>query len=266
MRLQKLWFLILLLLARPAYADPVSLGSAVSFGLLGGTISNTGTSLVKGNVGSTGTNTGFSPGTATGFICPPACTGGNTNAVTSAYAAVFGPTGAFSTADGLGPTGSFTTATSQTFLGGNVYASSGDIATITGTNLTFDAQDNPSAIFIIQIPGALTVNGAMTFTLEGDAQADNIFWIVNNAATISVGSQGPITFDGNILAGDTFTMSSASASSGTLAGTIDGCVFARNANTLAGTTNVDGCENTSAGGTGGGGSPTPEPGSMTLLG
>jgi hypothetical protein len=62
-------------------------------------------------------------------------------------------------------------------------------------------------------------------------------------------------------------MSAASGGSGTLAGTINGCVFAKNANTLAGTTDVNGCADTSAGGSGPtGGSTVPEPGSMALLG
>jgi hypothetical protein len=264
MRLQRLCFLILPLLTLPAYADSFTLGSASSFGLLGGTITNTGTSVITGNVGATTTVT-MNGGTATGTVYPAP----SDPTVAAAYNAVFGSGGAYSTAEGLTSTGSFTTATSQTFLGGNVYASSGDISTVSGTNLIFDAQGNSSAIFIIQINGAFTVNGAITFTLEGDAQADNIFWVVSDAATISVGSSGPIVFDGNIIAGDTFTMSAASGGSGTLAGTINGCVFAENANTLAGTTDVGGCADTSAGGTGstgGSGSVIPEPGSMTLLG
>jgi hypothetical protein len=251
--------LVFSLLAVSAHADSVDLGPAISFGLIGGTISNTGTSVVTGNVGATGTITGFNPtGTATGTVYPA----GDPTAV-AAYDAVFSPSvGAFSTAEGLIPTGSFTTNTSQTFYGNTVYASSGTISTTTGTTLTFDAQGNPSALFIIQIDGALTVNGAMTFRLENGAQADNIFWIVEDAATISVGSSGPIVFDGSILAGDTFTMSAGSGGSGTLAGTINGCVFAENANTLAGTTNVGGCAHTSAGPP----TPVPEPGSMALLG
>jgi hypothetical protein len=47
-----------------------NLGSAFSFGMLGGTISNTGTSVVTGNVGAVTTITGFPPGTATGTIYP----------------------------------------------------------------------------------------------------------------------------------------------------------------------------------------------------
>jgi hypothetical protein len=96
----------------------------------------------------------------------------------------------------------------------------------------------------------------LTFTLENGAQASNIFWIVNDAATISVGSSGPIAFDGDILAGTSFTMSAAAGGSGVLAGTINGCVFAGTANTLAGETDVKGCSSASS---------VPEPGSAGLL-
>ena len=249
------------LLAVNARADSVNLGPASSFGLLGGTISNTGTSMVTGDVGATTTVTGFDPtGTATGTVYPAP----SNSTVTAAYNAVFGSGGAFSTAEGLTSDGSFTAATSQTFSPG-VYTSLGTISTTTGTSLTFNAGGNSSALFIIQIPGDLTVNGAMTFTLEDGAQADNIFWIVEDAATISVGSSGAIDFDGNILAGTSFTMSAASGGTGTSAGTINGCVFAGTANTLAGTTDVGGCADTSAVGTPTP-TPVPEPGSMDLLG
>jgi hypothetical protein len=178
--------------------------------------------------------------------------------VTAAYDAIFNTGGAFSVAEGLSPSGSFTTDTSQTFLGNTVYGS-GTISTTTGTNLIFDAKGDPTAVFVIKIDGALTVNGAMTFTLQGEAQADNIYWIVEDAATISVGSSGPIVFDGNILAGSTFTMSAASGGSGVLAGTINGCVFSQTTDTLAGQTNVNGCSSS------GSSSSTPEPGSSLLV-
>jgi hypothetical protein len=235
---------------------------ANSFGLLGGSISNSGTSIVAGNVGATSTITGFPPGTSTGFACTPTsgapCTAGDNSEVMTAYGDIFNSGGAFSSAEALTPTGSFTTALSQTFLGNTVSASSGTISTTAGANLTFDAQGNSTAVFVIQILGNLTVNGGMIFTLENGAQASNIFWIVEDAATISVGSSGPIVFDGNILSGSSFTMSAASGGSGALAGTINGCVFADTANTLAGETYVNGC---SAGGVVSG---VPEPGTAGL--
>src|ERR1700733_2163316 len=185
MRRGLLWLLTAAAVA-PAFGTPLlSIPSpASSFGLLGGSVSNTGTSVVTGNVGSTSTVTGFTPATATGFICTPTgaapCTSGNDSEVTMAFDQIFNPGGTFSIGEGLTSSGVFTTATSQTFLGDSVYTSSGTISTITGTNLIFDAQSNPNAIFVMQIEGDFTVNGALTFTLENGAQADNIFWVVED--------------------------------------------------------------------------------------
>jgi hypothetical protein len=50
---------------------------------------------------------------------------------------------------------------------------------------------------------------------------------------------GAVTFEGNILAGQSFTVS-AEAGCSEVAGTVEGCVFAETANTLAGT-NINGC-------------------------
>ncbi len=264
MRRGLLWLVASIAASASTFGGPIlfSIPSpASSFGLLGGSVSNTGTSVVTGNVGATSTVTGFPPGTATGFVCTPTssspCTSGNDSEVTTAFNQIFGSGGTFSVGEGLTSSGSFTTATSQTFLGNTVYASSGTISTITGTNLIFNAQSNPNAVFVIQVDGNYIVNGAMTFTLENGAQADNIFWVVEDAATISVGSSAPIVFDGDILAGSSFTMSAAAGGSGVLAGTIDGCVFADTANTLAGQTIVGGCSATSS-------SSVPEPGSAGL--
>jgi hypothetical protein len=59
----------------PAFGSPVPIfaipAAATSFGLLGGSVSDTGTSVVEGNVGATSTITGFPPGTETGFACTP---------------------------------------------------------------------------------------------------------------------------------------------------------------------------------------------------
>jgi len=266
MRRRLLWLVTVAAAVAPAFGSPIlSIPSpASSFGLLGGApngVSNTGSSVVTGNVGGTTTVSGFPPGTASGFVCTPTsaspCTSVNNTEVTTAFNQIFGSGGTFSVGEGLTSSGSFTTATSQTFMGNTVYASSGTISTITGTNLIFNAQSNPNAVFVIQVDGDFVVNGAMTFTLQNGAQADNIFWVVKDAATISVGTSGPIVFDGDILAGTSFTMSAASGGSGTLAGTINGCVFSQNTNTLAGQTIVGGCSATSS-------SSVPEPGSAGL--
>jgi hypothetical protein len=251
----------------------VNLGSASSFALLGGTISDTGVSVVLGNVGATGTITGFPPGTAPGFAVFAAPNAPNTT-VGIAYNDF---ESAYNTTSALGSTqpGLNSLGMTQTFTGDNVYTFTNDISTTSGTVLTFDAENNPNEVFVIQVGGAFTVNGALRFDLIRGAKANNIFWIVKDAATISVANNPPQIFDGSILAGTSFTMSASGlpGGSGVLAGTINGCVFAETANTLAGETDVNGCfgGGLPGGGPGGGGSggssggSVPEPGSSGLV-
>ncbi len=263
MRRRLIWWVTAVAAVAPAFGSPISvdLGSASSFALLGSTITDTGDSDITGNVGATTTITINSPWTVTGTVYPA----GDTTAIT-AYDAF---ENAYNTTLALGatqPTLSSLGAT-QTFTGNNVYTFTGDLSTTTGTALTFDAQNNPNEVFVIQVDGSLTVNGVLTFDLINGAQADNIFWVVEDAATISVGTSPPQTFDGSILAGTSFTMSASGnpGGSGILAGTIDGCVFSETANTLAGETNVGGCAGGGLPGGGPGGS-VPEPGSSGLVG
>lgn len=254
----------------PAFGSTVTadMQTAVSTGftLVGDNISNTGTSAITGSVGvgsSAGTITGFYPtGTSSlgtsGIVAPGSST---SNAAftdfLTAYNAALALTGGTAVTAGL-PTEAFTATSAVTVF----TLPTGGTSTATGTHLTFNANGFTNAVFIIQVPGPFTVNGAMTFTLNG-VNADNIIWVVGTAATISVGSSGAITFDGNILAGTTFTMSAASGGSGTLAGTIDGCVFSdTGTNTLAGTTNVEGCSAYSGNASSGA---VPEPGTTGLF-
>lgn len=229
-----------------------NLGTASSFGLLGDTISNTGTSLVNGNVGARTTITGFPPGTATGTVYPAP----SDPTVVAAYNDfILAYTQAFSDIS-TPPTQSLADLTvNRTFIGNNVYTFPvTDVISTTNINLTFDAQGNGNEVFIIKTARDLTINGPLTFTLSNGALASNIYWIVGRTATISSGG-GPVTFDGDILAGTSFTMSANPGGSGVLAGTINGCVFAETANTLAGKTQVNGCSPTSV----------PEPSSMGLM-
>jgi len=250
--------LMVVVCAVPAFGGPltVNLGTASAFGLLGGTISNTGTSVVNAEVGGTIGITGFQPmgpGFATGGVFTGgAVAGPYTDFENALTTAALDP----STASPAGLTAS------QTFLGGGVYRfPSIPLTTSTaGITLTFDAQSVSNAVFVMQFAGALTIDGPITFNLINGASASNIYWIIGSvaspeAATISP-TNVPITWDGDILAG-TFTMSANTGGSGVLAGTINGCVLTVNANTLAGQTVVNGC-NSSA-------SSVPEPGSAGLL-
>jgi hypothetical protein len=260
MRQRLIWLVMAVAAVVPVFGAPimVNLGTANSFGLLGGTVSNTGTSVVSGNVG---VNVA---GTISGMCCPgpgPGTTVGGsviapgTMSSTNAYNDFVN---AFNAAKLLASTQTYNDLTmDRTFIGNNVYTFTlTNISTTTGIHLTFDAQNDPTEVFVIRTDGAFTENGALTFILQNQAQASNIFWIVGTIATISVGSSGPIIWDGDILAGQSFTMSAASGGSDTLAGTIHGCVFSETANTLAGTTNVNGCSGVAA---------VPEPGSFGLV-
>src|SRR5580658_1727375 len=265
----------LVIAALPAFGSTftadMQIAVSTGFTLVGDTISNTGgppvVTEITGSVGtpsSGGGITGFAPGTATGSIaagCASATTAYNDFLTT--YNAAMALTGTAT------PTSASMTS-SQTFLGNNVYVMNSSVSTTTLTQVTFNAQGNANAVFIIEIPDNFTVNGNLRFNLINGAQADNIFWVVGQAATISVGgaatdgTYGHIDFDGNILAGTTFTMSAADGGSGVLAGTINGCVFsASGTNTLAGSTNVLGCAAFS--GNGMSGTSVPEPGTIALF-
>jgi hypothetical protein len=131
--------------------------------------------------------------------------------------------------------------TDRVFTGNNVFTFGlTDVVTTAGINLTFDAQNDSSEVFLIKVARDLTVNGPLSFHLLNGATAANIYWIIGRTATLSSGG-GPVTWEGSILAGTDFTMSANPGGSGVLAGTVDGCVFAESANTLAGTTHIGGC-------------------------
>jgi Ice-binding-like len=130
----------------------------------------------------------------------------------------------------------------QTFWGNNTYSfSSTDVTSTARIVLNFDAQGNSGDIFILKNIDNLTIDEPITFALTGGALASNIYWIIGSTATISP-TGAPVTWDGSILAGTSFTMSANTGGSGVLAGTINGCVFAESGTaTLAGATDVKGC-------------------------
>jgi hypothetical protein len=191
---------------QPAVAAvaPVGLGTAGSYGVLAGTtVTNTGPSLIRGNLG-------VSPGTAvTGF--PPGIVIGGT--IHAADAAAAGAQADLTIAynDAAGRTPSATIASG--FIGAGQTLSPGVYKATSsldvGGSLTLDAHGDPNAVFIFQAGSTLGTDTGTTVRLTNGAQACNVFWQVGSSATLGTSS----TFQGTILAltsitvqtGDTIT-------------------------------------------------------------
>jgi len=179
----------------PSHAQ--DLGTAADFAVLGGsTVTNTGPSVLIGNLGvSPGSAiTGFPPGIVT---APSATHAADAVAVqaqvdqVTAYNALAGlPSTANLTGRNLG----------GLTLAPGVYNFS-SAAQLTG-NLTLNAGGNPNAVFIFQIGTALTTASASTVSVIGGGQGSNVFWQVGSSATLGAGT----TFVGDILAQQSITL------------------------------------------------------------
>jgi hypothetical protein len=196
----------------PWPSDSAILRSAAAFGILAGTtITNTGGTVITGDVGlSPGSSiTGFPPGTiipATGnpHINDAAANQAKLN-LTTAYLDLAGRAPGASVAGNIG---------GQTLAPGT-YTSSSTLAISSG-DLTLNAGDSADAIFVFQIASSLTVTVGRQVILAGGAQAKNVYWQVGSDATIGVSA----VFKGNILALSAITLATGA--------TLDGRAFARN--------------------------------------
>jgi uncharacterized repeat protein (TIGR01451 family) len=179
-----------------AATTPVPLGTAANFAVLAGSaITNTGATVINGNLGmSPGTSvTGFPPGTVTGTedVANPVAVQAKDD-LTTAY-----NDAAAESVD----------ATIPTELGGTieapgVYNSAAGTFSITTGTLTLDAEGDPNAIFIFQAASTLDTAAASNVSLIDGAQASNVFWVVGTAVTIGANS----SFQGNILAHTSITV------------------------------------------------------------
>ena len=176
-------------------ATPVTLGAAAAYSVLGGTgVTSAGGTVVDGDLG-------VSPGVAVvGF--PPGVVNGVTDAGDApAAAAQTALSAAYASAAARTPTApDFAGDQNGVTFDAGVYAT-GAAFPLTGT-MTLDGQGNPNAVFIFQIGGALSTAASSTIHLVGDAQASNVFWQVNGAASMGASA----SFTGTIMAVGAITL------------------------------------------------------------
>lgn len=173
-------------------ATSVGLGTADSFALLAGSgVTNTGPSVINGNLGTSPTPavTGFGGapnGTVNGSIHQADALAGQAQGdLTTAY----------DNAAGQGPPNTLATELGGQTLTPGVYDSESGTFGITGT-LTLNAEGNPNAVFIFKTASTLISASASQVNLINGAQPCHLFWKVGSSATLGTSSD----FAGNILA------------------------------------------------------------------
>jgi hypothetical protein len=181
-----------------------SLGTASNFSIFSsiGAISNVGVSSIEGNIGTNqGAVTGFGTSTVseTTFIAD-AVTQQAAVDLAAAYAGFSGMTPTITNHTSAFGSG-------EIILPG-VYSISA-AGSIAGT-LILDAQNNPSAKFILKFGGAFTSGTYSTVLLTNGAQANNIYWIVDGAFSLAANSNisGTVIANGAISIGVSNTLNS----------------------------------------------------------
>ena len=177
----------------------VNLGSAGLFVVLAGAaVTNTGPTELTGDLG-------LSPGSAVSGFPPGVINGTEYIDDSIAAQAKLDLTTAYNDAAGrtlnvvlisTGQLGGLT-------LAPGLYRSAPGSFGITGSNLTLDAQGDPNAVFIFQMPSStLTVGSGIQVILAGGANAANIFWQVGSSATLGTTS----IMEGTIMAYASITL------------------------------------------------------------
>ncbi|WP_309104098.1 ice-binding family protein [Microbacterium sp.] len=180
---------------------PIGLGTAAPFAVLAGsTVTNTGPSVIDGDVG-------LSPETSiTGF--PPGVINGTTHATDAVAAqAQADLTVAYNTAAGLTPVQSGLGDLTGLSLTPGVY--SGGELSVTGE---LALAGTAESVWIFQAASTLTIGSGADITMSGGASICNVFWQVGSSATINTGAQ----FVGTVMANASITANTAATIEGRL--------------------------------------------------
>jgi hypothetical protein len=173
--------------------------------LAGSTVTNTGPSIVDGDLG-------VAPGSAiSGFDGGPGTLNGTSHANDAdAIQAKGDLTAAYN--DAAARAGSPVTKAGDiggTTLAPGLYKSATTLEIGTG-NLTLDAQGDPNAVWVFQMAETLLTGSDRRVLLVGGAKADNVFWQVGTSATMGTGS----VMKGNVLANTSITMNTGASLEG----------------------------------------------------
>ena len=181
-------------------ATSVGLGTADGFAVLAGAgVTNTGPSVINGDLGTAPTPA------VTGFGGAPNGTvnGATHQADALAAQAQSDLTTAYNDAAGQGPPNTLATELGGQTLTPGVYDSESGTFGITGT-LTLNGQGDPDAVFIFKTASTLIgASASQVLTING-AQPCHLFWQVGSSATLGTDS----AFAGNILALESIQLNS----------------------------------------------------------
>ena len=188
-RLISLTLFVLLLPIIVASATTINQGTTKDFAILSGsTITNTGSTTVRGNIG-------LYPGTS--FVNQEGVTVSGTVHLNNqvASAAKDDLLTAYNQLDGLLPVTRIESQLGgQTLLPG-IYDSADGTFQITGT-LILDGNGDPDAVFVFKTDSTLITEASSNVTVINSAQNCNVFWKVGTSATLGTNSY----FVGNIYA------------------------------------------------------------------
>ena len=178
--------------------SPIDMGAATNFAVFAqATVTNTGATTINGDLGLTPgpSVTGFGPGVVNGTIQL------DNSAAAAALASL---TTAYNNAQGLSEATIVAENLGGLTLTPGLYMSALNSFEISSANLTLDAQGDPNAVWVFQMPGStltLTAPGC-SVVLKNGAQASNIIWQVGTSATVAAGC----VVEGSILADTTITL------------------------------------------------------------